>query len=232
MGLSGDLKGISPQMPHDVTVDLSMPSTDRNTPLHVAVSVSNISVVTYLLLKKRVDPMAKGANGLLPLEMACALGSCQVVGLLLRDKRTQANHCHPKRGSVLHIAASRDNFQLVQMLLLNHVDLSLKNAEGQLAKDLTSNPKILKLIAQCESMQPDEKLEVADVIVEEEEDDNYLGANFSNSPGDTEKRKEIPPFAGLAGTSMVMAEPPNSSYAFQENQGAAQSMLALGAGDY
>ena len=117
--------GITPQMPNDITVDLSMPSADGNTPLHVAVSVNNQSVVTYLLLKKRVDPMAKGASGLLPLEMACALGSCPVVGLLLRDKRTRLNHCHPKRGTVLHIAAGRENFQLVQLLLLNQIDLSL-----------------------------------------------------------------------------------------------------------
>ena len=41
MGLSRDLKGISPQMPNDVSVDLSMASTDGNTPLHVAVSVNN-----------------------------------------------------------------------------------------------------------------------------------------------------------------------------------------------
>ena len=60
----------------------------------------------------------------------------------------------------------------------------------------------------------DEKLEVADVIVEEDEDDkDYLGTNFSNSPTDADKRKQLP-FAGLAGSSMVMKEPSNVSYAF------------------
>ena len=63
-------------------------------------------------------------------------------------------------------------------------------------------------------MKPDEKLEVADVIVEEDEDDkDYLGTNFSNSPTDGDKRQQLP-FAGLAGSSMVMKEPANVSYAY------------------
>lgn len=118
------------------------------------------------------------------------------------------------------------------MLLLNQVDLTLRNQDGQLAKDLTQNPKILRLIADCENLKPDEKLEVADVILEaeEDEDENYLGTNFSNSPTEADKRKQLP-FAHLAGSSMTMKEPANASYAFQENTAAASSMLAFAA-DY
>ena len=108
LGSTDDLEVVTPTLPQDIKVDLNRTGSDKNAPLHVAVSVVNESAVNYLLLQKRVDPNLPNAVGLLPLEIACLMGMPRVVGIILKDKRTNLNYCHPQRGTCLHLAAKAD----------------------------------------------------------------------------------------------------------------------------
>lgn len=47
-------------MPNDVIVDLNVLGNDKFSPLHVACSVGNESIVNYLLVKKHIDPNKQG----------------------------------------------------------------------------------------------------------------------------------------------------------------------------
>lgn len=102
IGSTEDLADVTHVQPHEIEVDLNKPNDENFTPLHAAVCTYNESAVNYLLLKKKVDPNKEGANGLRPLEMVCKFGIPRILGILLKDKRTELNYCHPKRGSALH----------------------------------------------------------------------------------------------------------------------------------
>lgn len=97
-------------LPQDITVDLNQLGGDGYSPLHVACSVGNDSIVHYLIVKKQVDPNVKGKDDCLPLEIASWNGHPRIVDLLLKDKRTNLNSIHPTRGSCLHLAARKDHF--------------------------------------------------------------------------------------------------------------------------
>ena len=79
----------------------------------------------YLVFKKHLDPNVEGKDGWRPLEMACWFDKPRIVDMLLKDKRTRLNVHHPQRGSCLHLAAKKDNFQICQMLLMQNVDVTL-----------------------------------------------------------------------------------------------------------
>jgi len=61
--------------------------------------------------------------------------------MLLEDKRTQINTVSSDiRGSSLHLAAKSGYLPICQILLLKGVDLAIRDANGLLAKQVTSNP--------------------------------------------------------------------------------------------
>lgn len=174
-------------MPQDISVDLNMAGSDNNTPLHVACSVGNDNVVQYLF-KKDVDPNIKGQNDWVALEWACWLGHPRIVGLLLSNKKINVNYNHPQRGSCLHLAAKADHFQICQMLLMHQIDLTVTNQDGKRAKDVTQNPKIIKLIERIESSGAaginEDKLEMPREVIDEEKSDeeDNLNSSFTASP--------------------------------------------------
>jgi ankyrin repeat protein len=114
-------------MPNDIIVDLSEMGEDKFSPLHVACSVGNESIVNYLVFKKHVDPNIQGRQEWVPLELACWNGHPRIVDMLLKDKRTNLNYQHPVRGSCLHLAAKGDHFQICQILLMVNIDLTIRN---------------------------------------------------------------------------------------------------------
>ena len=97
-------------LPQDIVVDLNVLGDDNFSPLHVACSVGNEGMVSYLVYKKHADPNIQGRQEWVPLEIACWNGHPRIVDMLLKDKRTNLNYQHPVRGSCLHLAAKGDHF--------------------------------------------------------------------------------------------------------------------------
>lgn len=98
-------------MPKDIIIDLNMFGSDGFAPIHAACSVGNIELVNYLVFKKKCDPNLRALDDQwAPLEIACWNGHPRIVDILLKDKRTNLNITHPKRGSCLHLAVKADQF--------------------------------------------------------------------------------------------------------------------------
>ena len=69
------------------------------------------------------------------------MGFFQIVNLLLDDKRIKLNEVNSEeRGSALHLAAKSNYLPICQILLLKEIDLNLKDKDGLLAKQVTTNP--------------------------------------------------------------------------------------------
>jgi ankyrin repeat protein len=61
------------------------------------------------------------------------------VDLLLKDERTHINYVNTiERGTPLHLAAKRNYLPICQILLLRGVDFTIKDGNGNLAKDVTT----------------------------------------------------------------------------------------------
>ena len=66
-------------------------------------------------------------------------GFFQIVDVLLKDKRTKINGVNKiDRGSALHLAAKSNYLPIVQILLLAGIDLTLKDINQKLAKELSN----------------------------------------------------------------------------------------------
>lgn len=103
-----------------------MMGSDNFSPIHAACSVGNIEIVNYLIFKKKCDPNLKSkTDQWTPLEISCWNAHPRITDLLLKDHRTQLNVNHPIRGSCLHLAAKNDQFQIVQMLLMQNININL-----------------------------------------------------------------------------------------------------------
>lgn len=56
-----------------------------------------------------------------------------------------------ERGSALHLAAKSNYLPICQVLLLKGIDITIKDSNGQLAKDVTTNEQIRNLIEKYEA---------------------------------------------------------------------------------
>lgn len=93
----------------------------------------------------------QGKENWTPLEIAIQSEFSEIVNLLLSDKRTQINVVNaPERGSALHLAAKSNYLPICQVLLLKGIDLGIKDENGKLAKQVTSNLRIMDLIEKYE----------------------------------------------------------------------------------
>jgi len=73
----------------------------------------------------------------------------------LQSDKLDVNVCAPllNKETPLHIACRLDQLQLVQLLLLNNADFTIKNSKNKLAKELTKNQRIVYLIEKYEKRQ-------------------------------------------------------------------------------
>jgi len=109
-------------------------------------------------------------------------GFLQIANMLVDDKRLKINNVNSEdRGSALHIAAKSNYLPICQVLLIKGVDLTIKDKNGLLAKEVTTTQTIKTLIEKYEQMQPVAKEQVIqfEEIKEEEgeEDDGYDQGN-------------------------------------------------------
>lgn len=142
-----------------------------------------------MLTVRRVSPNLRGKDEWSPLEIAIQSGFFQLANSLLEDKRTQVNQVNSElRGSALHLAAKSGYLPVCQILLLKGVDLSIRDANGLLAKQVTSNPQVRNLIEKYEEhrARPQAEALVFEEIKEEDEPEEELGAHVHklDSPKD------------------------------------------------
>jgi ankyrin repeat protein len=71
--------------------------------------------------------------------------------MLLEDKRLLINAVNSEfRGSCLHLAAKSNYLPICQILLLKGIDLTIKDSNGFLAKQVTTSQQITNLIEKYE----------------------------------------------------------------------------------
>mmetsp|Transcript_3585 Transcript_3585/g.3534 ORF Transcript_3585/g.3534 Transcript_3585/m.3534 type:complete len:141 (-) Transcript_3585:50-472(-) len=124
----------------DANFDFNLVGTGGWGCLHAACSSGCQDIVEFLLIKKRVDPNSFGKDYWTPLEIAIQSGFFNIVDLLIKDKRTLKNNVNSlDRGSALHLAAKSNYLPICQILLLEGINLGIQDANGLLAKELTTS---------------------------------------------------------------------------------------------
>lgn len=105
---------------------------------------SNLQSVELGKIKKDVRPT--------PLQWACIKGNHRVIWLLLKERLdwreldSFANNC-------LHLAASSNSFESVEVLIEYGVTIHHKNSRGHKAIDLTTEPRIIKMLRDYEQTE-------------------------------------------------------------------------------
>ena len=97
------------------------------------------------------NPSAELINGLTkdgytPLHLACIKGHINIVRILLFLKEIDVNILQEKDGTPLHIACKKNDMQIVSILVSFKANLNLKNSDGKLPIDLTTDDNIKKII--------------------------------------------------------------------------------------
>lgn len=77
-----------------------------------------------------------------------------LIDLILMSEQTKVNLNSELHGTPLHLACKIGNLKIVQQLLINGADFSIKSAKnGKLAKDNTDNQRIVFLIEKYEKLR-------------------------------------------------------------------------------
>jgi Ankyrin repeats (many copies) len=116
----------------------------------------------------------------------------------MEDKRTHINTVSSDvRGSTLHLAAKAGYLPICQILLLKGVDLAIRDGNGLLAKQVTSNAQIRNLIEKYEEQKHAvAHSEQRDLVFEEikegdEEEDGEEGTGMMRSHMKTSQNDEF-----------------------------------------
>ena len=119
-----------------------------------------------------MNPNVLTKDGWTALQMAALAGNVKIVEQLLKDPRTTIDLSTDK-GTALHCACRSGNIYIAQMLLLNKADFRQRDCFGKLAKEVTSEPRIISLIERYERMvegvQRKKKIELSMDEIREEE---------------------------------------------------------------
>lgn len=110
-----------------------------------------------------------------------------------------------ERGTPLHLAAKSNYLPICQILLLQGIDLSIKDSNGNLAKDVTTNLNIHNLIEKYEN-QEQQYNNMIDEIKEEEEDENDDDEEVKSSDEKRLKRMATSPRANHALSTNLIVE--------------------------
>ena len=119
-----------------------------------------------------MNPNVLTKDGWTALQMAALAGNVKIVEQMLKDPRTTIDLSTDK-GTALHCACRSGNIYIAQMLLLNKADFRQRDCFGKLAKEVTSEPRIISLIERYERMvegvQRKKKIELSMDEIREEE---------------------------------------------------------------
>lgn len=137
------------------------------------------------------------------LHSAVILERNDMVELLLMAEATDINLMSSLHGTPLHLAAKIGNLKIVQQLLMNGADITIKSMKnGKLAKDNTDSQRVIFLIEKYEQLRA---LEAEAGASPEEvfEDDDDESIEISTSFG---KRMISQAQLGSALSSLVMVD--------------------------
>ena len=114
-----------------------------------------------------MDPNILTKDGWTALHIATLSGNSEIVESLLKDPRTQIDLATDK-GTALHCACYKGSIHIVKMLLLNRANFLTRDCFGKLAKEVTSDSRIVSLFERYEKMSnsPDHK-EKSDLYLDE-----------------------------------------------------------------
>ena len=85
------------------------------------------------------------------LHSAVLLERNDMVELLLMGEKTDINLMSELHGTPLHLAAKSGNLKIVQQLLMNGADITIKSMKNvKLAKDSTDSQRVILLIEKYE----------------------------------------------------------------------------------
>ena len=135
--------------------------------------------------------------------------------MLVDDKRLKINNVNSEdRGSALHIAAKSNYLPICQVLLLKGVDLTIKDKNGLLAKEVTTNAMIKNLIEKYENMQPqqaakEQVIQFEEIKEEDGEEDEGYEQMLQNNPSHQNKELSASPLSD--GGENFLASPSNKS---------------------
>ena len=125
----------------DVNVGGQSGKTKNQTPLYIAVVKGRVDLVKKLL-EKGADPNLADSQGALPLtESVVRVNSNPEIVRMLIEKGANVNAQEPNKNTALIFAASNSNIhpktrrEIVELLLKNGADKSIKGDEGKTALD-------------------------------------------------------------------------------------------------
>ena len=99
----------------------------------------------------KADPNKLSEEGqMAPLHQAVQMKASDVIELLLTCDRTEIDVMSPSHGTPLHLACRGGSVKIVQQLLLNNADYTVKNSKGKVPKEVTKNQRIIYLIEKYE----------------------------------------------------------------------------------
>ena len=109
--------------------------------LHLAVEHGATQIASYLLLDAKVDPNVLSHNHQMGvLHVAVNMQKTDMIDVILMSERTNINLMSCLHGTPLHLACKIGNLKIVQRLLINGADITMKSQKNQkLAKDSTDN---------------------------------------------------------------------------------------------
>ena len=138
-------------------INVNVKGNDDWTPLMLAISDENNKNILHnvqMLLKENIDVNGKGFNDWTPLAYAIELSYdsekkkektyLKIVEELLKSRGINVNATIEGNWTPLMLAASKDSDLLVDMLLKKGARKNIVNDSGDIAYDLTTNPKIAK----------------------------------------------------------------------------------------
>lgn len=83
--------------------------------------------IVTVLLSRGADPTSQDKNAYMPHHDAASRGQLRALAALLRDKRTPVNDGVHEGLTALHLAASEDNHEVINVLLAHAADVDKRS---------------------------------------------------------------------------------------------------------
>lgn len=128
--------------------DINSTTRRGETALHIAANNNNATLVN-LLLKNNAKTDILNTTGNLALHVAVDNGFVEVVDVFLKHNPKLIDARNEWGSNALHVAAKKNNFAMVKLLLDHGASPIVKTDLRQSAVELTSDPKIREMLVQA-----------------------------------------------------------------------------------